>query len=153
MWLFAFSRFLIWCLPRRTSWDGRPIGTTAGIGLLASEGKVYAQLSCLVSLCRPGCPGTCRNMPVTASWVLGVKVCTPTPSPCGTLLKINKLPAGGNCFCWGPKFNSQYPHQVWELNCLKLHLQGADTSLFPWVHTHKQIIKIKRKPLYVRVRF
>lgn len=79
MWLFAFSRFLIWCLPRRTSWDGRPIGTTAGIGLLASEGKVYAQLSCLVSLCRPGCPGTQRSN-CLSPLVLGLKACTTTPN-------------------------------------------------------------------------
>jgi hypothetical protein len=42
-----------------------------------------------VSLCSPGCPGThfvdqagleLRNLPASASWVLGLKVCATTPS-------------------------------------------------------------------------
>jgi hypothetical protein len=48
-----------------------------------------------VSLCSPGCPGThsvhqagleFRNLPASASWVLGLKACTTTP---GTVLNIN----------------------------------------------------------------
>jgi hypothetical protein len=53
-----------------------------------------------VSLCSPGCPGThfvdqagleLRNLPASASRVLGLKVCTTTPGLCISFLRKKKM--------------------------------------------------------------
>jgi hypothetical protein len=53
-----------------------------------------------VSLCSPGCPGThfveqagfeLRNLPASASWVLGLKVCATTPCCQLIILKVGQL--------------------------------------------------------------
>ena len=58
-----------------------------------------------VSLCTPGCPGThfvdqagleLRNLPASASWVLGLKVCATTLCSTGFVLKHGILEISGN---------------------------------------------------------
>jgi hypothetical protein len=66
-----------------------------------------------VSLCSPGCPGThfvdqagleLRNLPVSASWVLGLKACATTPGfPQYFLNQFNNFPFvkhDKNCNYW-----------------------------------------------------